>query len=510
MVAETYQGGFAAGHPVLMSFGLLLLYPVIRIVYNLYFHPLSRVPGPSRWACSRLPFIRSLLRGTIIHDFERMHRKYGPVLRVAPNEVTFASKDAWPDIHQPRPGHQPFLKDPLWWKAQPDHPDSIINAISPDVHAKIRKTLAPGFTPRALKAQEPFIQKYVNLLVERIAERTEAAPGKGVELDICPWMNFAAFDIFGDLGFGESFTCLESSEYHPWIALLFNSVKAASFVAAARFYPLVEFILMKCIPPSLKKMQADHYQHIADRVDRRLNLEMSRPDLMSHVNQQRSGEKGLSADEISATFMVLTTAGSETTATTLCGAFNELIAHPEKLSRLTKEVRSAFQTREQITLEAVKNLPYLNAVIHESLRLCPAIPWVLSRLVPPGGDTVCGTWLPGGTPVSIQAYTLNRDPGYFHKPTSFAPERWLPDASTDSNSPYYHDDRQAIQPFSMGPRNCMGQHLAWAEMRLILSKLLFTFDMEAVKGKEVRWEDLRTFVLVEKQPIIVRITPRVM
>jgi cytochrome P450 len=231
-----------------------------------------------------------------------MHRRYGPVLRVAPNEVTFASKDAWNDIHQPRPNHQIFLKDPLWWSSQPGHPTSIINAINPKEHAKIRNTLAPGFTPRALRSQEPFIQKYVNLLVEKIQERTdEAASDEGVELDICPWMNFTAFDIFGDLGFGESFDCLQDARYHPWIALLFNSVKAASFVAAARFYPLIEFLLMKCIPPSLKKMQTDHYQQIVDKVDRRLNWEVQRPDLMSHVIQERPGEKGLSAAEISAT-----------------------------------------------------------------------------------------------------------------------------------------------------------------------------------------------------------------
>jgi cytochrome P450 len=65
-----------------------------------------------------------------------------------------------------------------------------------------------------------------------------------------------------------------------------------------------------------------------------------------------------------------------------------------------------------------------------------------------------------------------------------------------------------MQPFSIGPRSCMGQHLAWAEMRLILSKMLFTFDFEAVEGKTLQWEDLRTFLLVEKKPIHVRLKPR--
>jgi hypothetical protein len=117
---------------------------------------------------------------------------------------------------------------------------------------------------------------------------------------------------------------------------------------------------------------------------------------MSHVIQQGSGEKGLEPGEISATFMVLTTAGSETTATTLCGAMNYLIAHPEKLVILKTEIRSSFQHTKDITLAAVQGLHYLTAVINEALRLCPAVPWILPRIVPEGGDTVCGTWLPGG------------------------------------------------------------------------------------------------------------------
>ncbi|KAF2869677.1 isotrichodermin C-15 hydroxylase [Massariosphaeria phaeospora] len=489
---------------------LIFTYPLFTTIYNLTLHPLAHVPGPRTWSCSRLPYIRALLTGTIVHDIEALHRKHGPVLRIAPDEITFATADAWTDILQhPRAGHQQFLKDPVWWKTQPGQPDSLISAINPAMHAQIRKLLVPGFTTRALKAQEPILHRYVNLLVEKLRERVVLSGGAGtdgVEIDMAPWFNFTTFDIFGDLGFGESFDCLQHSRYHPWIALLFNSVKAASFVVSARFYPVVEFLLMSAIPASLKKMQKDHYQQIVDKVQRRLNWELERPDLMSHVMEGK-GTSGLPIGNINTTFMVLTTAGSETTATTLCGTLNYLISHPDKMACLVSEVRGAFQTPEQITLEALENLPYLNASLSEGLRLCPPIPWVLPRKVPVGGDTVCGYWLPGGTSVSIQAWTLNRDPTYFHCASSFRPERWLP-AARDPSSPYFHDNRQAVQPFSVGPRNCMGQHLAWAEMRLILAKLLWTFDVAAIEGKSLRWEDLRTFLLVEKKPVEVRMTLR--
>ncbi|KAF2203657.1 cytochrome P450 [Delitschia confertaspora ATCC 74209] len=494
--------------PTVVALTLLITYPLFTILYNLYFHPLARIPGPWTWSCSRLPFINALIKGTIVHDFEKLHRKYGPILRIAPNEVTFAKAEAWGDIFQLRQDHQPFLKDPIWWATQPGQPQSLISAISPEKHAHIRKLLVPGFTPRALKAQEPFIQRYVNLLVERLREQVNEAKDGAAEIDIGPWFNFTTFDIFGDLGFGESFDCLQHSRFHPWVALLFNSVKAASFVISARYYPTINWLLNKCIPPSLKKMQRDHFQQIADKVERRLNWELERPDIMSNVIKEKAnGEMSLPIGEINTTFMVLTTAGSETTATVLSGTLNYLVANPEKLAILVEEVRR-FGSLEEMTLEAIQDLPYLNSVLNEGLRLCPPIPWVLPRVVPAGGDTVCGVPLPGGTPVSIQAYTMYRDPAYFHASTSFHPERWLPAAKSDPKSPFFHDNRQAVQPFSVGPRNCLGQNLAWAEMRLILGKLLWTFDVEAVKGKELKWEDLRTFLLVEKKPIDIRLRLR--
>ncbi|KAK0701923.1 cytochrome P450 [Lasiosphaeria miniovina] len=484
---------------------LLVLYPLLRALYNVYLHPLSKIPGPRTWSATRLPFIRSLIKGTIVHDIQKLHRQYGPVLRIAPNEVTFAQPEAWDDIFRPPQGQ--LLKDPVWWRRPPGTPVSLISAIEPDEHARIRKALAPGFTRRALKSQEPFIQRLVNLLVSRLHEQVQAQPSGRAELDIAPWFNFTTFDIFGDLGFGESFDCLQDSRLHPWIALLFNSVKAAAFVSATRFYPAVAYVLMKCIPPSLKKMQRDHFQQIADKVQRRLNYEMERSDIMAHVIRDKDGG-GLSVDEINVTFTVLTTAGSETTATVLSGATNYLVQHADKLKMLAAEVRAAFPRDKHddgMTLDALRGLPYLNAVVSEGLRLCTPIPWVLPRLVPAGGSTVCGVWLPGGTPVSVQAYAMNRDPANFCRPDEFLPERWLPEARTDEESPFFGDRPEAMQAFSLGVRSCMGQHLALAEMRLILARLVWNFDFDAPEDKTrwLNWEDLRTFLLVEKRPIYV-------
>jgi cytochrome P450 len=250
------------------------------------------------------------------------------------------------------------------------------------------------------------VQKYVNLLISQLSDLL--SEGKTADVDMTPWFNYTTFDVFGDLGFGESFDCLQHSRYHPWISLLFNSVKAAGFVISTRFYPVIEFILLKCIPPSMKKIQRDHYQQIVDKVDRRLSWELQRPDIMSHVID-KDGELKLDTGELYATFMILTTAGSETTATALTGTLNYLVNHsPDSLRKLENEIRSVFSSLDDITLDAVKSVPFLDAVIHEGLRLCPPVPWILPRLVPEGGHVICGKWIPGGVSGPPSQYPLVR------------------------------------------------------------------------------------------------------
>ena len=105
---------------------------------------------------------------------------------------------------------------------------------------------------------------------------------------------------------------------------------------------------------------------------------------------------------------------------------------------------------------------------------------------------------------------MHREPTSFHAPSSFCPERWLPEAIDNPDSPFHNDKRHAVQPFTIGPHSCIGQNLAWAEMRIALAKVLWSFDIAAPEDKEkwVVWESLRTFLLIEKKPIAVVMKPR--
>lgn len=94
--------------------------------------------------------------------------------------------------------------------------------------------------------------------------------------------------------------------------------------------------------------------------------------------------------------MIFVFASSETIASALTAIFRELVQHPGTLHRLTNELRSTFQSKEDITIASTTHLPYLNAVINEGLRLDPPVVVTPPRVVPAGGDTVCGRYVPAG------------------------------------------------------------------------------------------------------------------
>lgn len=168
----------------------------------------------------------------------------------------------------------------------------------------------------------------------------------------------------------------------------------------------------------------------------------------------------LTEDEAVEEAMGIAFAGSGTTSTTLAYLFYNL-SLPENAhhqSRLREELCNVGET-----LNELQQLPFLNAVIKETLRLNPTIISTLPRTL----DTELlipklGVILPRGTTVGMQNYVHHRDPGIFADPESFNPERWLGKCEAAERT---------ITPFSLGHRNCIGQNLARAELYMAVSQV---------------------------------------
>jgi cytochrome P450 len=193
-------------------------------------------------------------------------------------------------------------------------------------------------------------------------------------------------------------------------------------------------------------------------------------------------------------------AGTETTATALSGTTYHLLQNPKVLKNLVAEIREAFSDFDDITLEDLARLKYLQAVLQEGLRMYPPVPIALPRRTPKEGSIVCDEWVPGDVAIGVNHFATYRMPEHFKNAYEFHPERWLGD-------PEYKDDHlDALEPFSVGPRNCLGKNLAWHEMRVLLVTVLLHFDLQLCKDSE-DWSDQKVYTLWEKKPLMCSLTP---
>lgn len=210
------------------SLTLLSQYWTCLIAYNFHFHPLARIPGPFLWRASRLPFIRSFLSGNLVTDVRKLHEKYGDIVRIAPDEVSFAHEDIWHDAF----GRNPLPRNPTFFQTPRGQPDNLVMTASAVASARMRQVVMPAFTERALAKQESIMQTYTDLLMTGLLRQihmSHSADNKAV-INIVDWFNWFAFDLLGELGFGESFDSLRHTKHHPWVDMIFGSIKGTRHI----------------------------------------------------------------------------------------------------------------------------------------------------------------------------------------------------------------------------------------------------------------------------------------
>lgn len=220
-------------------------------------------------------------------DILALHKKYGPILRLGPNELAFNTPQAFRDIYGARVGGC-FPKDRSHYEPPANRVDHLVCAVDNATHARQRRLLAHAFSEKALRDQEGLIRGYVDTMISKL--RSGARQGTSI-VDIKSWMNFTTFDITGDLMFGESFDCLKDSQLHPWIGLIFKSMKAIAFIGAVNQFPMLKGLLKHFMPREVERVSREHFELSAQKVDRRLEANMARPDFMSAILQHGLSEK---------------------------------------------------------------------------------------------------------------------------------------------------------------------------------------------------------------------------
>ncbi|CAK40052.1 hypothetical protein CBS115989_2208 [Aspergillus niger] len=478
--------------------GIYFLYSILSIIHALYLHPLRHIPGPKSWII--LPLFRhiSAVRGRLDADIHRFHEKYGPVVRVTHNEVSFNTAEAWNRIHGY--GHSELPKV----SSSGANPRDTVSANAAD-HSRFRKALSPAFSAKGLQAQEPLINSYVDKLISRLKDIAESQ----LPADMVKWYNLTTFDIIGDLAFGEPFGGLESSQYHYWVATIFQFLKLLPFLKLRDAYPTIFKLIALAMPKTLLNARERQRAHTRITVQKRLDnaSKYDRGDFMDSMLRNSGTKDGLTHEELVANANILIIAGSETTATILCGVTYWLLKSPDALAKVTTEVRSIMKSETDISVSSVAaKLPYMQACIDEAFRMYPPVPTGLTRMtIEP--TLISGYEIPPGTKVFVHPIAAYHSPRNFHAPERYLPERWLPEAKTDPASPFFSDNREVLQPFSIGPRNCIGRNLAFAEMRVIIARLLWNFDIEICEESK-DWSDQKTFTLWEKPPLMCKLSLR--
>ncbi|KAI0835729.1 cytochrome P450 [Hypoxylon sp. FL0890] len=459
--------------------------------YNLWFHPLAKFPGPFLGRASLFYRILHASRGRFHVAVTEAHRKYGPIVRVAPNELSFASVESWKAIYgHPGPGKKIAPKGPFYEVFAAGFSSKCVGSErDPKKHSAMRKMLNPAFSQRVLLEQEDIITSVVDKFVRIIGEK--GGPGsRGI--NVTKWFEMNSFDILGELAFGESFHSLDSGKLHFWAAIILEHLYFVTLIDNLRRIGWLANVFGYLIPSSLlTRNQNSVYSR--QQVEKRLAKQGSRNDFVSLlVEKVRAGE--VDKEEMTAHVSTLTIAGGETVATTLAGLTCFLTQNPDKLQRLVNEIRTAFKSFDEINATQAQQLPYLQAVLNEGLRLFPPASGGAPRVSP--GFELHGYYVPEGTEVNASPWTITHDEKYFSDPWDFKPERWL-----DSNST---DVKDASRPFLLGPRDCLGRNFAWMELNLVLAKILWLYDLELVT-KDINWlQDCQVHVLWWKPKVFVR------
>ncbi|MCJ1377250.1 hypothetical protein MMC17_000342 [Xylographa soralifera] len=501
-MAFSLIGSFGVADAIVSAGLCYLIYSLGVAVYNITLHPLAKLPGPKVRGAFYLPSFWEIYTGDTARNWKTLHDAYGDVVRISPTTLSFNSQDAWQDIYSQRSGKKPIPKDAHIYFSGNDGVADIISANDMD-HARIRRLLSHAFSEAALREQEPLLNSYFDLLVQKLYSRSQEANNS---VDISRYYNFTTFDLIGDLCFGESFGALENEDYNFWIAQIFKGIKFVRMFRVFRAYPVigVPFFALLSLFPRFAEARTKHVQYTRDKTSRRLDTETDRHDFMRLVILyilRHNDEKGMSRAEIMKTSGTLIIAGSETTATLLSGVTFHLLDNPAVLRRLVDEVRGRFLSPQDMTFLSLAQLPYLTACLQEALRIYPPIPGTLPRRTLPGGALIAGHFIPEDVSVGVHQWSATHSSRNFMEPDEYIPERWL------GSIEYASDVRSAAQPFSVGPRNCIGQHLAMAEMRAIIARIIWHFDMELSEDSQ-NWADQKVYIFWEKPPLNVKLVAK--
>ncbi|KAF7319086.1 Cytochrome P450 monooxygenase [Mycena chlorophos] len=475
-------------------------------VYLIDPYGLRRFPGPflAKFTDAWLGYISQQgHRSEVIHA---LHLKYGPCVRISPSEVSVASPEALQLVY----AHGNGALKSTFYDAFVSIQRGLFNTRDRKQHTRKRKLVSHIFSQKSVLEFEPNISLYIDQLLiqwdrlfDSAVKGASGSEGEGgwvgrdgrLWLDLLPWTNYLAFDIIGDLAFGAPFGMIEAARdaapvpaTESEVAFDSKDEAAVTYIPAVAVlngrgeYSMSMGVLPAWVRPIMRKFPwyskgLQDVKHLAGiaivAVAKRLDGgPTDRVDLLSKL-QQGKDDNGdpMGRPELTAEALTLLIAGSDTTSNSTCAIIYYLARNPAAQAKLHKELDEQLGTEDErvATSQQVKNLPYLDACINEGLRLHSTSALGLPRIVPEDGLTIDGNSFIPGAVLSVPSYTIHRDPEVWGLDVeAYRPERWFEDDKKELMN-------KTFNPYSVGPRACVGRNLASLELQLIIASILRRF-----------------------------------
>ncbi|KAK8045983.1 BcABA1- cytochrome P450 monooxygenase [Apiospora saccharicola] len=396
-----------------------------------------------------------------------------PLLRIGPNELMTNDPDILRRVNAARSGYD---RSP-WYKAGRFNPyyDNMLTVLKAKEHARFRARTAAAYTGREIPDLEDGVDEQLATFCDRL--RNYATSGR--LLDLGPISNYFTVDVVTRLGFGQQFGFLadESDKYNFLHELkqLWPRMSTSADVPWIRAVLFSTPVLKLLGPKPRDKTGFGALMGVAEKqVGKRFaqGAEKKQDMLASFMN------RGLDQTECEVEGLFMLIAGTESTASAIRCIMTYAMTTPSVYQKLKAEIRTAVRggraSSPIIKAEEARELPYLQAVLYEGIRMRPPLLGLMPKIVPPGGDTLAGQHVPAGTAICSNISSLLRSTAMFGADADiYRPERFMELGPEDRAAM----ERNVELAFGSGQWQCAGKVISFMEMNKIVFETFRRFDL---------------------------------
>jgi cytochrome P450 len=334
-----------------------------------------------------------------------------------------------------------------------------------------RRMVMASFSPTQIRAYFPSMVK----VTHRLRARWERAAANSTAIELQDDLMRYTVDTITGLAFGQDVNTLEADDnvIQEHLNTIFPAIARRSF-AIVPYWRFFKFAADRQLDRSVAHVNQAIAGFIHDARQRLQNAPARRgnpPNLLESFIVSAEQENGKITDaDITGNVLTMLLSGEDTTANTMAWMLYLLLSNPETLARVQQEVRTVMQGHEEFTPELLASMDFLDACVHETMRLKPVAPFLPVQALK---DLTVGDI---AVPKDSLIWTVLRhdsvDEAHFPNANSFNPARWL--------GPQTPGTKGISMPFGSGPRMCPGRYLAMLEIKLCIGMLLQCFDVLSV------------------------------